>query len=219
MHTPTPFTLNGPPVSGEVRGNAESKKAVIFSHGFGVRRDSRGMFTDLVERLGDDYLCVLFDYVDVNETGDTIVHPWSHQVKMLDEVVSWIREQYQPEEVIIVAHSQGCVIAGLAAPANITKIVLNASPTTPTTLERMRRVFGHRTGTVIRDEGTSIITRADGSRTMIPPTFWPDTKGINIPKLFSTLAQKTPVIVISAKEDEILRSSENPMDKNDPAIT
>jgi len=30
------------------------KHIVIFSHGFGVRKDSRGMFTDIAEALSPD---------------------------------------------------------------------------------------------------------------------------------------------------------------------
>ena len=43
------------------------RSVVLFSHGFGVKKDARGMFTDIVQSLGSDYLPVMFDYNGVSE--------------------------------------------------------------------------------------------------------------------------------------------------------
>lgn len=63
----TNFFLKRTKVKGEYWGNRETGNVLIFSHGFGVKRDSKGMFTQLAEMLKDKYLIVLFDYVDVKK--------------------------------------------------------------------------------------------------------------------------------------------------------
>ena len=49
-------------VKGEWEGNEKSGKVVIFSHGFGVTRDSHGSFNQLGDLLKDKFLVVRFDY-------------------------------------------------------------------------------------------------------------------------------------------------------------
>jgi len=43
-------------IKGEYEGDADSGRAIIFSHGFGVKRDSWGMFTKLGDLLKSNFL-------------------------------------------------------------------------------------------------------------------------------------------------------------------
>ncbi|OGK29521.1 hypothetical protein A3B02_02240 [Candidatus Roizmanbacteria bacterium RIFCSPLOWO2_01_FULL_42_14] len=199
-----PFTLQESPVSGEIHGDPASKKVVVLSHGFGVFRDSRGMYTELAERLGQDRLVVLFDYVDVDEAGDTTVRPLTEQSAMLNAVLRHVRETYNVKELSIVAHSQGCLVVGLSNPDNVDKVVLNASPMAAPSQARMQETFGSREGTHIVSDGISTIKRSDGKLTYIPPEFWAETAGIHPIELYARLAERTNVYIVQAMQDHVL---------------
>lgn len=80
-------TEKGLTVKGEYEGNERTGKLIIFSHGFGVTRDSHGMFTEIGDELKSEYLVVKFDYTIVNkEENWTKVFPYSKQVEMLKAV-------------------------------------------------------------------------------------------------------------------------------------
>ena len=66
----------------------QSKKhIIIFSHGFGVRKDDVGLFTDIVKAV-PEVESILFDYFDVDEKNKILtIRPFSTQVKMLNDVV------------------------------------------------------------------------------------------------------------------------------------
>ena len=60
---------------------------LVFSHGFGVRRDSRGMFTDIIQHLPEDFGYVLFDY-DSSENGMTRATLTGEQIARLKRVIT-----------------------------------------------------------------------------------------------------------------------------------
>ena len=47
-------------------------RAIIFSHGFGVKADARGMFPEIAAAF-PDYESIVFDYNEVLPNGDTVV--------------------------------------------------------------------------------------------------------------------------------------------------
>ena len=58
-------------------------KYLLFSHGFGVKKDSRGMFTEIAENF-PNYTPVMFDYNVINEeTNEVTVEPYSKQSELL----------------------------------------------------------------------------------------------------------------------------------------
>jgi len=61
----------------EITGNVESGKVVFVSHGFGVQRDSRGMFIDIENVLKNDFLGIRFDYNEIQKNGNTQVASFS----------------------------------------------------------------------------------------------------------------------------------------------
>jgi hypothetical protein len=213
------FSIEKPPVSGEVRGNTESRKIVVFSHGFGVQRDSRGMFTELAQRLEDNHLVVLFDYVDVDEEGNTTAHPLTEQSEMLNAVLRYIRETYLSEDIAIIAHSQGCLVVSLSNPDGINRVVLNAPPMSAPNITRMQKTFGSREGTHIVADGISTIARSDGTKTHIPPIFWEVTAGIEPGELYADLADQTEIYVVIANQDHVLHGQDYSAVSQNPNTT
>jgi hypothetical protein len=158
------FSLKDGRVNGECWGNEKTGKAVIFSHGFGVRRDSRGMFDELAELLKDNCLVVQFDYV---------------------------------------AHSQGCIIAGLVSPSSLDKAVLIAGPISAPG-PRMKEYFSQRKGTKINEKGMSKIERSDGTITLVPPQYWREVSKVSPAELYLKLAKKSKVYFIRALQDQMV---------------
>lgn len=204
MSETRPFSIQEPPISGEIHGNPDSRKVVVISHGFGVKRDGRGMFTELAERLKDDHLIVLFDYVDIDEAGNTTAHPLSEQSDMLQAVLRHVHETLAPDEIQIVAHSQGCIVVSIASPDGVKRVVLVSPPLNAPNLQRMQETFGAREGTHIVRDRVSTIKRSDGKLTYIPAEFWSDTTGMNPIELYAHLADRTDVYFIRANQDHVL---------------
>ncbi|MBN2016262.1 alpha/beta fold hydrolase [Candidatus Dojkabacteria bacterium] len=196
--------LNSKFVKGEYEGNESSGKVVIFSHGFGVKRDSWGMFTQLGDLLKDKFLVVRFDYSKIDEGQNaTIVPPLSFQAKMLEKVIEHLQEKFNLKEINIVAHSMGCLVVGILSFENVNKIILLASPVT-SPYKRMKEHFSKRPETKFNEQGTSKIKRSNGSWTFIGKKFWKDVKGIDPPKLYSTLSEKAEVYFGRAKQDHVI---------------
>ena len=197
------FLLKKSGVKGEYWGNKVSGRVIIFSHGFGVKRDSRGMFTDLGELLKDDCLVVLFDYVDVNKDGSTTAYSFSEQAEKLKAVISYIRNKFDPERVEIVAHSQGCIIVGLVSPEGVDKVVLVAGPISAPG-QGMKDYFSQREGTIINKDKVSQIKRSDGSLTFVPPEYWEEARRVNPAALYKKLAEKSRVSFLRVRQDQMV---------------
>jgi len=191
-------------VKGEVEGNESSGNVVIFSHGFGVTRDSHGMFNEIGDNLKNSYLVVRFDYSIVNKKENwTKVFPYSIQAKMLQAVYDYIQKVFKSKNVSIIAHSMGCFIVGMAHLGNIDKILLLASPTGSPYI-RMKEYFSKRSETVINEEGISRIKRSDGSITFVGKDVWDEMKTMNPYKSYSDLAKGNSIYIIRALADQVI---------------
>ena len=177
---------------------------VVFSHGFGTRKDDRGLFTEIAAALPETEP-VMFDYNEVDEGSATLtVRPVSTQAAILREVVDGLRKE-RPDAVIdLVCHSQGCLVAGIAKLAGIRRTVMLA-PSLDADTSRMVAMLRNRPGTEIDMEGTSRIARADGSVTLVPNEYWMDRIDADHPeRLYNALAESTELTVIIAGQDEVL---------------
>lgn len=177
------------PVRGEYEGNENSGKVIIFSHGFGVLRDSRGLFTQLGDALKDKYLIVRFDYCEINKKENwTKVPSYYIQVKMLKTVFDYIQKLFNPNEINIIAHSLGSIIVGKSLIKGVNIAVLIAPPASKP-YKRIKKYFSSREGAIINKSGTSILPRTDGSKTHVDSEFWIETKKFDPPLLYSKLTK------------------------------
>lgn len=167
----------------------------VFSHGFGVKKDDRGLFTDLAKALGEEN-CLLFDYNTIDEKNNSItVAPLDEQAKKLSEVLGAI-----DEPVNLICHSQGCLVAALANPRGLQSILFLAPPQTMTSQEFIKIFKGK-----INLKGDSTLKRKDGSTTFVPQTFWQSLDAIeNAESLYAALASGTFLTIITAEQDEVL---------------
>jgi len=176
---------------------------IIFSHGFGVKKDGRGLFTDIADSLLN-IKSVMFDYNDIDEENNSVtVKPFSEQAKIFEKNLEEARINDPDAIVDVVCHSQGAITVALVKPLGIRKIVLIAPPATSNT-DRMVEIFRSRPGTVIDMQGVSKLSRADGSTTIIPAEYWEERKDVDPIKLYSELSRLTELVIINANQDEIL---------------
>lgn len=181
----------------------EKPHVIIFSHGFGVRKDGRGLFTDIARALNNTE-SVLFDYNEFNEEQNTLtVRPLSQQAVILKRVLEETVQSNPEATIDLVCHSQGCIVAGLAKPEGIRKIVLLAPPFDIST-DRTVKTFGSRPGAEINLDGVSKFPRRDGSVTLVPKEYWADRQGIKPTDLYNQLATLAELTVIKATRDEVL---------------
>lgn len=188
------------------------KRYVVFSHGFGVRKDGGGggIFTDIVKSLGTGYEAVMFDYNDVSEDGSTMrVRPFSVQAKRLNDEIRKLRREHPDAVIDLVAHSQGCVVAALACPEDVRKAVFLAPSFVADTGRVIARYEG-KPGAVIDPKGESRFPRTDGTVSIIPAEYWRERMVLDFPTLYAAFAAKTDLHMIRAQDDEVLGSEELP---------
>lgn len=173
-------------------------KKIVFSHGFGVRKDSRGMFTNIAEALAG-FECDLFDYNELLSDGDVIVRPLSKQAKLLNEHIAAADE----EDVMLICHSQGCIVAGLADTSRVGKVILLAPPT-EVSMDRFMREFGSREGVKRENDGTLAIPRSDGSTTYIGADYLTELDTIDVLEGYQRLINEHDVTIVRATADNIL---------------
>ena len=160
------------------------KHIIIFSHGFGTRKDDRGLLTDIAKNLQETD-SILFDYNGVNEEENTLtVHPLTEQAKMLTGVIEQARRQ-NPEAIIdLIGHSQGCLAIALAQPLGIHKTIF-ITPSLDNDIEHTINMFKDRLGTVINLQAISKLVRKDGTITLVPAEFWMERKKIQHISLYN----------------------------------
>ncbi len=183
------------------------KHIVIFSHGFGVCQDDRGLFVDIGFALGG-IKTVMFDYNEVDvENNILTVRPFSEQVKILKEVVEGQRSLAPDATIDLVCHSQGCLVAALAQLSGIRKTILIAPPTDMDAGRTLSR-YRDNPKAEINLEGVTKLPRTDGSTTIVPAEYWHEREKCAAPiDLYNELAGKTELAVIKAKQDHVLGST------------
>lgn len=182
------------------------RHVVVFSHGFGVRKDSRGLFTDIAEAFYDSE-CVLFDYSEFDEAEQAVViRPLSEQVSILRRKLADIMSMYPGDDIDLVAHSQGAVVAAMLAPVGIMRFVFIAPPLTlprERTIERAKQ----NSGTVIDINGVSRLVGRSGNVVLVPALYWKEREEVNPLQLYNDLVADNDVTVVLADQDEILKES------------
>lgn len=194
-----------------------SNHIIIYSHGFGVKKDNRGLFTDIATSFPDAEH-IMFDYNEIDEAKHAlIVTSFDQQIAMLSEIFNKAQRDNPSAVIDLICHSQGGVIGGLAKLKARKTILLTPPINLTDTITELRQYFERRPGTIIQDDGTAIIPRRDGNNTIIYPNYWEDYDKLpEIPALLNELSDLTDLTIIGATNDEIL--SENDYSVLDDSI-
>lgn len=181
------------------------QRHIVYSHGFGVRQDDRGLFTDIAQTL-PEYEHSMFDYNDHdNKTNTLVARPIDQQVTMLLSRL----EKLEKEGVIvdIVAHSQGCIVAAMANPRNVRKTIFLAPPAQFLGMDK-KSVYALRPETRTDEEGTFYMPRRDGSTTVIKEDYWKSREGIKPIELYNSYSHLGGMTIIKALSDEVLEDND-----------
>jgi hypothetical protein len=189
---------------------------LVFVHGFGVRWDSRGMFTDIEQSLPKSWGKVLFDLYKI-DSKDVFVTSINEQVQRLSEVLGQLKFNYPDLKVHLLAHSQGCMITALLKPKISGKVILLAPPEkiSQNPKPQSESIFKDRKIKKIKD-GLEV-TRRNGSKLFIPKLFTEQTLGTDLQRLIIEYSKIQFINILSASQDEslgavrfsMLRSSKN----------
>ncbi|MBU1039241.1 hypothetical protein KKC17_03420 [Patescibacteria group bacterium] len=179
----------------------KTKHLIIYSHGFGVQKDERGMFTELAQVLPEAEH-IMFDYNLVNKAQNTLtLSPLDKQVEILAKTLKQALNSHLGANISLIAHSQGCLVAAMLKPMGLSQaIFLNP----PFTLDDQRTIsnFKNRPGCVIDMEGVSKFPRLDGTTTLVPKEYWQSRQGINPVNLYNDFVKLTDLAIITAKDDK-----------------
>jgi len=176
---------------------------VIFSHGFGVRKEDRGLFSAIANAL-PGVKSVMFDYNPINEQSNTLTaKPLDEQARKLRKVINTTKTEYPDATIDLVCHSQGCVVAGIVKPRGIRKVIMITPPDDINQASVVKRLSA-RLETPIDVTARTRLSRTDGSTTVIHPEYWQSLAGLNPVKLYNQLARVTTLRIINAKHDEVL---------------
>ena len=170
---------------------------IVFSHGFGVKSDARGMFTQIAEAF-PQHGSVLFDYNTVLENGDIEVAPLDLQAMKLQRKVN-----EQQEDVIIIAHSQGCIVTGMIDLQNVKKVILLAPPV-EMSMQRVIDKLMKKPGAEINLDGISKLPRSDGTVTHISKEYLQSVSQVSPIDLYASIAQETDATIVRCVDDEVL---------------
>ncbi len=179
---------------------------VVFSHGFGVQRDGRGMFTDIAQALPEGFGYVLFDYYEIDEERHTVrIADFAEQIERLKKVLDWVKGQSGVEDVSLIAHSMGCIVTALTKPKSLRKLILLAPPTSIG--ERTRRHFTTKKGAEKHDD-MWVVPRSDGTISIIPETLFGQYERVDAEKALLALADEQPYKLIVAGSDGVVTDAD-----------
>jgi hypothetical protein len=180
---------------------------LIFSHGFGVRKDDRGLFPDIAAGVPEAE-AIMFDYNHTDEATDTLfATTLSKQAEKLRQVYAETRAKQPSATIDLICHSQGCVIAAMAQLNGIHKTIFLAPPDASfgTNIDqKIEDMKNSRSNTEVLSDGSISYPRRDGSTTIIPQMYWDGRKNLNPIPLYAKLAENTELTIIQATNDEVI---------------
>jgi hypothetical protein len=184
-----------------------NKRIIVYSHGFGVRKDDRGLFTDIAAVM-PDLEHVMFDYNKADDNQNSLtVSSLTEQTATLEKVLSEVVSKQPDTKIDLICHSQGCVVAAMLKPKGISKTIFLAPPAHFLGTEAKLEQMSERPGTVIKD-GVATYPRRDGSTTIIPADYWKSREGVVPITLYNEFAKSTQLTIINAEQDEVLGNTD-----------
>ena len=179
-----------------------SKHFIIYSHGFGVEKSDRGLFTDIANSL-TDFQHIMFDYNKIDNINNTLsVTTLREQSKLLTEIINNTFKHNPNATIDMVCHSMGCITAALSMQTAIRKTIFLAPPETLDAV-KFSEIF-NREGSKINIGGESTLMRNDGSITIVSKDFWSGIKNLNPVQLYNRFNKNTDLTIVEATEDEVL---------------
>lgn len=178
------------------------QRKILFVHGFGVMKDSRGMFTELADVFSAHGITpILIDLNEKNDGGDIYMNSLSEQSRILRE--TYERECSDGSVVDMICHSQGCLVASLANIPDV-RTTLFLAPPTENNPEKTISYFSKNPESVVDMNNTSRFARRDGTATFVPAIYWEDRARMNYQELYQNYISSHETVVVTALNDEVV---------------
>lgn len=194
LQADTPFNV-------VIGGNIDSKTIIILVHGFGVRSDSRGLFTAIENEFKDSFLTIRADFAEMEDEYIKAI-PISFQTKRLQAVIDYAKKEFHFKKLIFVGHSQGCMVIAKAKLTD-SKIVLLAPPIESPYDTFVASAGWKYPGSNLDLKGESRLMRSDKTLIIVNPNFWNDFRQIDATDLYLKLDIQNDVYLILAANDYI----------------
>lgn len=196
------ITLN---ISGEfkveIKGFEQAKAAIIFAHGFGVKCDSRGLFTDIEDLFANSMLSVRAELSMVHHSSCTAL-PFSIQQSRLNAISNYVKKKFDIDKLIYIGHSQGCITIGLDKPINA-QILLLAPPVIAPFQAFIKTPGWKNKGSHLDLQKQSRLVRSD-LIIDVRPEFWAEFNQVDAKFLYAQLNKSNKVTIIFAGADQVL---------------
>ncbi|MEO7363944.1 MAG: alpha/beta hydrolase [Candidatus Saccharimonadales bacterium] len=173
---------------------------VVFSHGFGVERTGRGLFSDIVTALPSNFGYVMFDYYE-HEDNTVRITSFEDQQCSLLTIIAWLSEQGSVHDISLVAHSMGCIVAALAQPPELQRAVMLAPPLSFDS--KIRKYFLEQPGATNND-GSWSIPRRDGTATIITESVFDEIEHLQPAEALLDYAAVQPYELLIPTDDDVL---------------
>ncbi|KTD56756.1 hypothetical protein Lsan_2916 [Legionella santicrucis] len=189
------------PFEVEINGPSEAKAAVIFAHGFGVKRQSRGLFIAIESLFLEKMLSVQAEYSHV-QNDRCIALPFQIQRQRLNTVIAYVENTYHINQFIFIGHSQGCITIALEQPQQA--LILLLAPPIKAPFEEFIKTQGWKNpGSHLNIQGDSRLVRSD-LMIDVPSEFWTEFKNIDAKLLYNNLGKQNKVSIVFAENDQVL---------------
>ena len=185
----------------EITGTSHARTALIFVHGFGVKRDSRGMFTEIEASLANTMLSVRAEFSEVFPDSCNAL-AFSIQRQRLGIITDYVQDKLNIDKFIYIGHSQGCLTIGLEQPRD-SQIILLAPPVESPFEAFIRTPGWCQRGSQLDIQGYSRLQRSD-LVINVNPIFWDEFKQIDAKSTYSILNQQNEVTMIFGGNDDVL---------------
>ncbi|MBU4351221.1 lysophospholipase [Candidatus Parcubacteria bacterium] len=189
-----------------VEGNLDGKAVVVLVHGWGTdKNETADLFVDISKSLQEDFIIVRFDFSGYGQSqGKQEEASITKYTGDLRRILKWVENEFR-KPIYIYAHSMGTMVTSLLSPDNIEKVILGvASNNSPGHyIERIKKRIESKGGTFDLD-GISIYPRTSGQIQKIGSVFWQSLKQLKPLEIVAKLAGKTNLLMIRAKQDEII---------------
>jgi len=186
----------------------KSKKVIVFSHGFGVDKTDKGLFTDVMSVLLPEYSCIMFNYTEIR--GKDLYSPgFSTMLDTFQAVIAFMESKFSGNEITLIAHSLGAVIATMSKYKKWGKSLFIAnSPIDP--YAKIVTYFGGKKDSKINYDGDSRLKRSDGTYLIVSKEFWAEFKQLDLLKGYKEFDKvyKDNGLYVRASQDEIISPSE-----------
>jgi len=171
---------------------------IICSHGFGVTKTGRGLFTDIAAAL-PEHTFELFDYNRIHSNGDIEVATLDEQATTLQAVID-----AAPKQSVLLCHSQGSMIAGMVDLRKIAKVILLAPPLFESVQSVMSMLAARVESDAPHSQEIIRIPRKDSTSTLVSTAYIEEMMNTDPKNLYRIIANTTPTTIVNALDDELV---------------